>query len=395
MRHAHPRFLALVRHPVLLVAPVSSNDVDTQVTAETLQVIVKQFAVFGLLASVARAPPRLWSGPLSPLFEIRLPTMHDERDLRIKEKLRRELGSDICRLLQEPDVVEVMLNPDGRLWVERLGASMMSFGTMPPWQAEALMATIASTLHTSITRESPILEGELPLDGNRFEGLIPPIVAAPCFTIRRKPLSIYSLERYVADGIMSSAQRALICTAVDQHQNIVVCGGTGTGKTTLTNAIIDYMASSWPGERLVIIEDTAEIQCRSENAAILRTADGVDMLRLLKATMRLRPDRILVGEVRGAEALALVKAWNTGHPGGVCTVHANDTHAALVRLESLIAEASLAPMQKIISEAVNVVVSIAKTSAGRRVTDVATVTGYNGTHYVVTSSNPPQPGVVP
>ena len=327
-----------------------------------------------------------------------LETLHkiqDERELRIKEKLRRELGSDICKLLQEPDVVEVMLNPDGRLWVERLGAEMMPIGTMLPWQAEALMATIASTLRTNMTRENPILEGELPLDGSRFEGLIPPVVTAPCFTIRRKALSIYSLERYVADGIMTDAQRVLICTAIDEHQNIVVCGGTGTGKTTLTNAIIDYMASHWPDERLVIIEDTAEIQCRSENAVILRTADGVDMLRLLKATMRLRPTRILVGEVRGAEALALVKAWNTGHPGGVCTCHANDTHAALVRLESLIAEATLAPMQKVIAEAVNVVVSIAKTTAGRRVTDVATVSGYAGDHYLVSSSTSPIDGVIP
>jgi type IV secretion system protein TrbB len=318
--------------------------------------------------------------------------MQDERDLRIQEKLRRELGSDICRLLAEPDVVEVMLNPDGRLWVERLGASMESIGTMLPWQAEALMATIASTLHTTITRENPLLEGELPLDGSRFAGLIPPIVAAPCFTIRRKALSIHSLERYVADGIMTDAQRTLICAAVDKHHNIVVCGGTGSGKTTLTNAIIDYMASHWPDERLVIIEDTVEIQCRSENVVPMRTADGVDMLRLLKATMRMRPTRILVGEVRGAEALALVKAWNTGHPGGVCTVHANDTYAALVRLESLIAEASVAPMQRLIAEAVNVVVSIAKTSAGRRITDVAAVSGYDGSNYIVSSSTPPQPG---
>lgn len=327
--------------------------------------------------------------------DVSLLPAQEERDLRIKEKLRRELGGDICRLLQEPDVVEILLNPDGRLWVERLGASMVCFGSMAPWQAEALMTTIASTLRTSITRENPVLEGELPLDGSRFEGLIPPIVTAPCFTIRRKALGIFSLDRYVADGIMTDAQRALICAAVDQHQNIVVCGGTGTGKTTLTNAIIDYMASRWAGERLVIIEDTLEIQCRSENFTILRTADGVDMLRLLKVTMRLRPDRILVGEVRGAEALALVKAWNTGHPGGVCTVHANDTHAALVRLESLIAEASFAPMQKVIAEAVNVVVSMAKTSAGRRVTDVATVSGYDGTNYVVSSSTLPQPGALP
>jgi type IV secretion system protein TrbB len=313
--------------------------------------------------------------------------VQNERSLRIKEKLSRELGGEICKLLQELDVLEILLNPDGRLWVERLGESMKCFGTMSPGQAEALMTTIASTLHTNITRESPILEGELALDGSRFQGLIPPVVSAPSFAIRRKAGSIYSLERYIADGIMTDAQRALICAAVDQHQNIVVCGGTGTGKTTLTNAIIGYIASAWPSERLVIIEDTAEIQCSSQNAVILRTAEGVDMLRLLRTTMRLRPDRILVGEVRGPEALALVKAWNTGHPGGICTVHANDTHAALIRLESLIAEASVAPMQKIIAEAVNVVISIAKTAAGRRVTDVATVNGHDGCDYVISSSN--------
>jgi type IV secretion system protein VirB11 len=161
----------------------------------------------------------------------------------------------------------------------------------------------------------------------------------------------------------------------------LVAGGTGTGKTTLTNAILDYLAQSWPHERPIVIEDTAEIQCKAENVVILRAVDGVDMLRLLKASMRLRPTRIIVGEVRGPEALALIKAWNTGHPGGVATVHANDARAALVRLESLIAEATFAPMQKVIAEAVNVIVSIAKTSAGRRVQEVLRVEGFDASGY--------------
>jgi type IV secretion system protein VirB11 len=314
--------------------------------------------------------------------------MHQERDDRIKEKLRRELGSQVCGLLDEPDVVEVMLNPDGRLWVERLGGSMTPIGRMFPWQAEALMATIASTLRTTITRENPILECELPLDGSRFEGLIPPIVAAPTFSIRRKALSIFSLDHYVATGAMSEAQRRALCDAVDNHRNILVAGGTASGKTTLTNAIIDYMAQRWPDERLVIIEDTAEIQCRSENVVFLRTSDGVDMLRLLKATMRLRPTRILVGEVRGGEALALLKAWNTGHPGGVATLHANDVQAAMVRLESLVAEATMAPAQKAIAEAVDLVVFIKKTATGRTIDEVATVTAFENGVYTLSTIEP-------
>jgi P-type conjugative transfer ATPase TrbB len=306
-----------------------------------------------------------------------------ERDARVQEKLRRELGPTICALLIEPDVVEIMLNADGRLWVERLGHEMECFGEMPPHQAEAMMATIASTLKTTLTRENPVLECELPLDGSRFEGLIPPVVSAPVFAIRRKALSIYTLDRYVQDAIMSPAQRACICAAVDAHENILVVGGTGSGKTTLTNAIIDYMANAWPSERLVIIEDTAEIQSRSKNSVILRATDTVDMLRLLKATMRLRPTRILVGEVRGAEALSLIKAWNTGHPGGVATIHANSAQAALTRLESLVAEATHAPMHNVIAEAVNVIVSIVKTATGRRVQDVLRVQGYQGNRYVI------------
>jgi type IV secretion system protein TrbB len=316
---------------------------------------------------------------------VQLP-VQQERALRINEKLRRELGPAICALLAEPAVVEIMLNPDGRLWVERLGGAMQSFGVMPAFQAEALMATIASTLKTTITRDNPILECELPIDGSRFEGLIPPVVIAPTFAIRRKALSIYSLEQYVMDGIMTVHQREMICRAVDAHHNIVVAGGTGSGKTTLTNAILGYLSESWPDERPIIIEDTAEIQCRAKNSVILRAVDRVDMLRLLKASMRLRPSRIIVGEVRGPEALALIKAWNTGHPGGVATVHANDAHAALIRLESLIAEATFAPMQKVIAEAVNVIVSIAKTPEGRRVQEVMTVSGYSDQGYVVSSA---------
>ncbi len=303
---------------------------------------------------------------------------------RISEKLRRELGSTVLALLDEPDVIEIMLNPDGQLWVERFGQPMEPVGEMSPSQAESLMATIASGLNTVITRENPILECELPLDGSRFEALIPPVVSAPVFTIRKKASKVFTLDEYVEAGIMTHPQKRVIEKAVEGRKNILIVGGTGSGKTTLTNAVIDYMTQASPDHRLVIIEDTAEIQCQAENAVILRATDQVDMLRLLKATMRLRPDRILVGEVRGMEALTLLKAWNTGHPGGVCTVHANSALSGLIRLEQLVAEATQAPMKALIGEAVDLVVSIEKTASGRQMKDMIGVHGFNGERYNVT-----------
>lgn len=310
--------------------------------------------------------------------------LQQERTDRIHEKLRRELGPDIAQLLIEPTVIEIMLNSDGKVWVERLGEGMVFHSIMAPAQAESLMATVAASLRTTITRENPVLECELPLDGSRFEALIPPIVATPVFTIRRKATRIFTLADYVSSSTLTQRQSDLITEAIIARKNILIVGGTGTGKTTLTNAIIARMVEVAGKDRLVIIEDTAEIQCSAENTVILRTSDVVDMQRLLRSTMRLRPDRILVGEVRGAEALSLLKAWNTGHPGGIATIHANNAGAGLIRLEQLVAEATTAPMQTLIAEAVNLVISIVKTNKGRRVEEVIRVDGHDGRQYITT-----------
>jgi len=192
-----------------------------------------------------------------------------EQQTRVREKITRELGPIITDLLHERDVIEIMLNDDGRLWVERLGEQMQPVGVMAAWQAEALIGTVASTLHGHVTRESPILECELPIDGSRFEALIPPIVPAPVFTLRRKALKIFTLDDYVASNIMTATQRNILRQAIRQHDNILVVGGTSTGKTTLTNALIDDIATQFLLQRLVIIEDTGELQCRSENRVML------------------------------------------------------------------------------------------------------------------------------
>jgi type IV secretion system protein TrbB len=319
--------------------------------------------------------------PKNPDFPSHVSSL--EPALRLVEKIRRVLGTPICRFLEESGIVEIMLNADGTLWIERLGTGMECIGTMSPSQAESVICSVAAYHTEVVTRDNPIFEGELPLNGERFEALIPPVVSAPVFTIRLKASKIFTLAEYVSARIMTEHQREMIESAVLNRRNILVVGGTGTGKTTLTNAIIEAIERLAPDHRLIIIEDTAEIQCSAKNVNLLHATDTVDMLRLLKATMRLRPDRILVGEVRGPEALALLKAWNTGHPGGAATVHANGARAGLIRLEQLIAETSANAMQRLIAEAVNVIVSIIKTPEGRKIDEILTVRGFQDGDYVL------------
>ncbi len=309
----------------------------------------------------------------------------EEARRRVIESLTRQAGPNICGLLADPKVTEIMLNPNGELWVERLGESMQMIGHMPRSQAEQMIGTVASTLNEVVTARNPILECEFPLDGSRFEALIPPIVSGPTFTIRKKAIMVFTLEDYVKKGIMTPAQRKEIEYAVVMKHNILIVGGTGSGKTTLTNAVIRDMVDACPNDRLVILEDTMELQCTAPNVVCMRAMEQADMTRLLKATMRLRPDRILVGEVRDGAALALLKAWNTGHPGGVATLHSNNARAGLTRMEQLVSEATQAPMRALIAEAVDLIVSIEKHQGSRRINEMVQVTGHDGQQYLTRS----------
>jgi type IV secretion system protein TrbB len=299
---------------------------------------------------------------------------------RLVRKLQDALG-DLCVALDDISVVEIMLNPDGKLFIERLGNHVDPAGEMSPVTAEVVIGAVAHALQSEADVEQPIISGELPIGGHRFEGLLPPIVSGPSFTIRRRALHLIPLEDYVKHKIMTEAQASVLRSAIQSRLNIVISGGTGSGKTTLANAVIAEIVAKAPDDRIVILEDTAEIQCAAENAVALHTSDTIDMARLLKSTMRLRPDRIVVGEVRDGAALTLLKAWNTGHPGGVTTIHSNTAVSALRRLEQLTAEVSQQPMREVIGEAVDLVVSIERTGKGRRVRDVIQVDGFNGTIY--------------
>jgi type IV secretion system protein VirB11 len=229
--------------------------------------------------------------------------------------------------------------------------------------------------------DRPIVSAELPAHGEgageRFEGILPPVATAPCFAIRKPAARIHSLGDYVADGIMSRDVAELLRQAVLHRANIVVAGGTSSGKTTLANALLNEMAEI--DERIVIIEDTRELQCPAADTVALRTRAGhVTIGDLVRSTLRLRPDRIIVGEVRGPEALDMLKAWNTGHPGGIATVHANSATAALHRLESLVQEAVVTVPRRLIAEAIDLVVFISGRGLARRVAAAVQLDGLDG-----------------
>lgn len=304
----------------------------------------------------------------------------------MREKLSRELGPAILHALNEETVTEILLNPDGVIWFDCADRGMVDSGQrMSPVRAENLLGTIAAMLDTTIGRDRPMLQGELPLEGSRFQGVIPPVSAAPIFSIRKRASHVFTLNRYVSDGILSPTHAAELRAAVAARANILIVGSTGSGKTTLANALLDEIArAGGESERIVILEDTFELRCPARNVVLLHTTDTVDMTACLRVTMRLRPDRIIVGEVRDHAALALVKAWNTGHPGGCATIHANSAYAGLVRMEQLIAETPhVQPNPSLIADAIGIVVFIARAAGGRRVTELARCNGFMNGRYAL------------
>jgi type IV secretion system protein VirB11 len=289
--------------------------------------------------------------------------------------LRTALGPAIAAFLEDPSIVEVMLNPDGRLWIDRLSCGLADTGErLSAADGERIVRLVAHHVGAEVHAGAPRVSAELPETGERFEGLLPPVVAAPAFAIRKPAVAVFTLENYVAAGIMSAAQAATLRQAVSERHNILVAGGTSTGKTTLTNALLAEVAKT--SDRVVLIEDTRELQCQAPNLVALRTKDGVVSLSdLVRSSLRLRPDRIPIGEVRGAEALDLLKAWGTGHPGGVGTIHAGTGIGALRRLEQLIQEAVVTVLRALIAETIDLVAVLAGRGSERRLAELVRVTG--------------------
>jgi type IV secretion system protein TrbB len=298
----------------------------------------------------------------------------ETRDRR-RKMLRTAMGPVIAQALDEPEVVDILVNPDGCLWLERHGSGRSSAGVaLTPHQADRIIRLVASYLRLEASPRCPIVSAELPETGERFEGLLPPVTTAPCFAIRKHTVTAVRLKDYVTAGITTPVVAKMLADAVVAARNILVAGGTGSGKTTLANALLAEVASL--AERVIIIEDTRELHCSAKDAVALRTKPGVATLAdLVRSTLRLRPDRIVVGEVRGAEALDMLKAWNTGHPGGIATVHANSARAALYRLEQLVQEVVVTVPRHLIAHAIDVIVFIAGRGSERRIQTVAEVKG--------------------
>ena len=293
--------------------------------------------------------------------------------------LRTALGADIAAWLDEDAVVEVMLNPCGRLWVDRLGEGLCDTGAaLSPDDGERIVRLVAHHVGAEVHAGAPRVSAELPEGGERFEGLLPPVVAAPSFAIRKPAIAVFALADYVRTGIMSKWQAEALAGAVAAKKNILVVGGTSTGKTTLTNALLAEVAAT--SDRVVLIEDTLELQCAAPNLVSLRTKDGVATLSdLVRSALRLRPDRIPIGEVRGAEALDLLKAWGTGHPGGVGTLHAGSALGTLRRLEQLIQESVVTVPRALIAETIDIIAVLVRDGTGRRLAELAEVRGLDAT----------------
>ncbi|MFN4205002.1 MAG: P-type conjugative transfer ATPase TrbB [Agrobacterium albertimagni] len=293
--------------------------------------------------------------------------------------LRTALGTSVAAWLEDAGVVEVMLNPDGRLWVDRLSEGLADTGEeLSAADAERIVRLVAHHVGAEVHAGAPRVSAELPETGERFEGLLPPIVAAPVFAIRKPAVAVFTLEDYVGAGIMPDIAATALRKAITSRANILVAGGTSTGKTTLANALLAEVAKS--SDRVVLIEDTRELQCLTPNLVAIRTKDGVASLSdLVRSSLRLRPDRIPIGEVRGAEALDLLKAWGTGHPGGIGTIHAGSALGALRRLEQLIQEAVVTVPRAMIAETIDLIAVLSGRGSARRLSELARVEGLDAT----------------
>lgn len=299
-----------------------------------------------------------------------------------EEMISRQLGPDVMRAFADPDVTEIYLNPtDGLIRLDtRSRGKLVSNTILEAQRVEMFLNAVASAIGAPIGPDRPCLEAELPSArflGSRLQGFVPPVTSAPAFSIRKPPAAVYTLDHYVSTGVLTPLHLAALSDAILARRNVLVVGGTNSGKTTLANALLRDVAERFPGERVVILEDTVELQCAAEDVLALRTTKDVTLGDLVRGTMRASPNRIVVGEVRGAEALDLLDAWATGHPGGIATLHATSAEGALLRLDRLAQRAKVAPQAALIAEAVHVVAVIEGGNAGRRVTDIARVAGFD------------------
>ena len=313
--------------------------------------------------------------------------MRAHTEQRLIDAFHDRLGGFVRDALLDPDVIEIMVNACGRVWLDTLKTGRIATETrFHPAAAEAIIRLVAHHIGETVSEARPLVAGTIPVSGERFQGVLPPLTKAPAFTIRKRPSTLVALDDYVADGMMTASQAECLRNALRDRKNILVSGGTSSGKTTFLNALLAEEAIL--SDRVVLIEDTVELQCSASDKIQLltkRTEPNVTIRDLVRTTLRLRPDRIVVGEIRdGAAALDMLKAWNTGHDGGLGTVHANSSTDALHRLEDLISEVAINIPYRLIGSAIDLIVHLRKAPKGRRLDQMLAVEGFADGRYVTT-----------
>lgn len=303
------------------------------------------------------------------------------------EMLSTAMGTHIMAYLAKPSLVEIMLNPDGQVFVEDLAqGKYLTDLQLPPEQSMNIIKLVAAFKNDVADESRPMISAELPFGGARFQGWLPPVVAQPTFCIRKRASQIFTLTDYVKQGILTVATQRLLEEAVAARKNIIIVGGTGSGKTTFANALLSTLTDT--AERLLVLEDLHELQINAPDVVFMETTATVSMRDLVKGALRMRPDRIIVGEVRDGAALDMLKAWNTGHPGGICTIHANSVESAPYRLEDLIQEVVVTVPRNLILQAVDLFVFMDRDRKGkRRIKEVASLERFAQGEYKVSILN--------
>lgn len=313
---------------------------------------------------------------------------HSEHEERLKTQFLNALGKDAEKLLFDEDTIEIMLNEDGSLWYESSRLGMQNTGVhVDRNNAHNLINVLASINEIYVNHNNPTLECELKFARARLQAWIPPVVENPCFVIRKHLLRSVSIEELQAYGMLDDFKLSVILEAYRNKKNILIAGGTGSGKTTLISAILQHVANKNSKERFLVIQDTPEIYSKAPNSLHLNTSYGASLSDLSRSALRARPDRIIVGELRGKEAHDLLKLWNTGHPGGLSTIHSNSSEATLTRLEQLVQEANIIPQKSIIAETIDLIVYLKKTNGKRMITEMIQVEGYDLKKYQTTKIN--------
>lgn len=293
---------------------------------------------------------------------------------RFKERLDF-LFKDIKPYLNDDDVCEVMVNADSKIWIDTFSHGLIDTGKSLTGEiTSSIIIQIANHSHKVCDKDNPLLEAEIL--NMRFQGFLSPdIVENSAFCLRKHAKVVFTLEDYVNNKTMTKKQQEVILKAIKEKKNIIVAGGTGSGKTTLVNALLAEVAKL--NDRVVLIEDTKELKCDAKNKLSLLSTKKVSMEELLRATLRARPDRIIVGEVRGAEAFTLINAWSTGHKGGISTVHSNSASRTMSRIETLVGFGTDKVQGTLIADAIDLIIYIKKTANRRIIEEVVTVVNYD------------------